>query len=270
MYDNELRLFQKSADVLWTDEHISKSMLASHLDESNDGASRKPENRTKIINWINGIVKPNSNIIDLGCGPGLYVYELGVLGHNVLGVDFNPESVRYAQKNKSIKGYVDYKYGNYLKDEIEGKYNAAIMIYFDFGVLIPNEQNILLKRLNNILQNDGLFIFDMYGTKDALNIFNQKKNWQVSKGGDFWSDEPYLLMEETKFFEHEKRMGTRYFLVNQKNGHIKEFIVWEQYYDKDSIYKLMSENGFEIVEINQALMNDNGKTLFIAAKKKSK
>jgi SAM-dependent methyltransferase len=269
VFDNDLKLFQKSANILWTDEHISKSMLAFHLDESNDAASRKKENRTKIINFINGIVQPNSNIIDLGCGPGLYAHELGVLGHKVLGIDFNRKSVNYAKKNKSIKDYIDFKYANYLTDEISGKYNAAIMIYYDFGVLIPDEQILLLEKLHIILQNDGLFIFDMYGTKDALNV-NQNKNWYISDGRDFWSDEPYILMEETKIFEYEKRAGKRYILVNQNNGTIKEFIVWEQYYDEASIIKLMSQNGFDIVETNSSLMNDNGKTLFIIAKKKNK
>jgi len=268
MYNNELKLFQTSVNKLWTDEHISKSMLDAHLNETHDGASRKQEKRLKIINWINDKIKPNSKILDLGCGPGLYAYELGKLGHNVLGVDFNKESINYAKKNKLIKGYVDFKHGNYLTDKIAGKYNTAIMIYYDFGVLIPNEQQKLLERLNNLLQNDGLFIFDMYGTKEALNINNKEKDWYISNGGDFWCNEPYILMEETKYFEQEKRMCNRNFLVNQKNGKIKEFIVWEQCYDKDIIEKLFSKNGFEIKNINNDLLNDNGKTLFIVAQKK--
>jgi hypothetical protein len=53
MYNSELSLFQRGSESIWTDEHISKSMLDAHLDETNDAASRKPENRIKIINWIN-------------------------------------------------------------------------------------------------------------------------------------------------------------------------------------------------------------------------
>jgi 2-polyprenyl-3-methyl-5-hydroxy-6-metoxy-1,4-benzoquinol methylase len=49
----------------------------------------------------------------LGCGPGLYAYELGRLGYNVLGIDFNKESVYYAHNNKSIKNVVQYKQVKY-------------------------------------------------------------------------------------------------------------------------------------------------------------
>jgi SAM-dependent methyltransferase len=268
MYNNELNLFQKSANIIWTDDHISKSMLEFHLDETNDAASRMKEKRGKIINWINGKIKSNSNIIDLGCGPGLYSHELGKSGHKVLGVDFNQVSINYAQKNNLINGYVDFNYCNYLTDTINGKYNVAIMIYYDFGVLIPNEQKILLEKLKNILSDDGVFIFDIYGN-NRLKKVNERRNWYISEGGDFWSEEPYLLMEETKLFEHENRWCDRQFLINQKNGNIKEFIVWEQYFDNDSINKLMSENGFEILEIDKDLLNDNEESLFVIAKKKN-
>jgi 2-polyprenyl-3-methyl-5-hydroxy-6-metoxy-1,4-benzoquinol methylase len=87
--------------------------LDAHLDESNDAASRKPERRVDIVNWINKKVSQNSKIIDLGCGPGLYTYELGKLGHNVLGVDFNKKSINYAQKYKCINNILEYKYCNY-------------------------------------------------------------------------------------------------------------------------------------------------------------
>ncbi len=70
-YSDELKLFQRSDETIWTDEHISKSLLEAHLDESSNAASRKSFSRIDVVNWINSKIKPNSKIIDLGCGPGL-------------------------------------------------------------------------------------------------------------------------------------------------------------------------------------------------------
>jgi SAM-dependent methyltransferase len=267
MYENELKLFQRSNEAIWTDEHMSKTLLDAHLDESNDAASRKPERRIEIVNWINKNIKPNSKIIDLGCGPGLYDYELGKLGHKVLGVDFNKESINYARKNKCVDSVIEYKYCNYLKDEINGKYNTAMMIFYDFGALIPDEQELLLNKINNILEDDGIFIFDVYG-KEEIKKINEKRNWFISKGGDFWSRDSYICMEERKFFENENALGTRYYLVNQLNGKIKEFIMWDQYYDENSIKILMSANGFKIIEINKVNYNNEENMLIIAKKEK--
>jgi SAM-dependent methyltransferase len=268
MYNNELKLFQRSKDVLWTDKHISNSMLDAHLDETFEGASRTIQKRTEIINWVKNNIKPRSKIIDLGCGPGLYAHELGKLGHNVLGIDFNKMSIDYAQENKSIKGVVEYRYCNYLQDSIEGKYNVAMMIYCDFGALIPDEQKLLLNRLDNILENDRIFIFDVFG-KEEMKKQNEKRNWHISQGEDFWSKEPYFYMEEMKVFEKENTLGKRHYLVNQTRHEIKEYILWDQYYDEDSIKKLMLENGFETIKIKKALLK-NENTLFVIAKKRKK
>jgi len=267
MYNNELKLFQRSNESIWTDEHISKSMLDAHLDETHDAASRKYEKRINIVNWVNNKIRPNSKIIDFGCGPGLYAYELGKLGHNVLGVDFNKESINYAQKNKTFENIVQYKYCNYLKDNIEGNFHAAMIIYCDFGALIPDEQKLFLEKLNNLLYDDGLLFFDFFG-KEAVKDKDEKRNWYISQGVDFWSKDPYIFMEEKKYFTNENALGSRYYLVNQINHEIKEFITWDQYYDEQSIRKLLLENRFETLEIKNDLIAINEGTSFIMAKKR--
>jgi SAM-dependent methyltransferase len=267
MYNNELKLFQRSNDSIWTDEHMSKSLLETQLDESTDAASRKPSNRMDIINWINSKIKPNSKIIDLGCGPGLYAYELGKLGHNVLGIDFNKESINYAKQNKGVKDIVEYRYGNYLQDKIDGKYNAAMIIYCDFPSFTLDEQKLLLNKIYNLLEDDGIFVFDVMG-KEEIKKQTEERSWYISNGGDFWSKEPYFLLEETKIFENKNTIERRYYLINQTDGKIKEYIMLDQYYDENSIKTLLSENGFETVEINKDLMKYREETLFIMAKKK--
>lgn len=266
MFQEELQLFQRSKETIWTDDYISKRLLDAHLDESFDGASRKKELRGKIINWINNNIDKNSNIVDLGCGPGLYSYEFGKIEHRVLGIDFNKESINYANKNKSIDNLVEYKYGNYLEGNIEGKYDVALMIWCDFGALIPAEQNILLKKVGNLLTDGGLFIFDVFG-RELLNNRKEMKNWHISNGGDFWSKDPYFLMEEIKYFKEESTIGNRNYIINQLTGEIKEYIMWDQYYDEKTIDKIMIENGFDIMEINKDIIKEE-ETLFLKTKKK--
>jgi len=121
--------------------------------------------------------------------------------------------------------------------------------------------------LNNLLYDDGLLFFDFFG-KEAVKDKNEKRNWFISQGGDFWSKDPYLFMEERKYFENESALGDRYYLVNQINHEIKEFITWDQYYDEQSIGKLLLENGFETLEIKNDLINNDEETLFIMGKKR--
>ncbi len=66
-------LYQASTSKLWDDEHISKKMLESHLDEW-DAATRPHKFVDKSVDWIVSILPPKKHpkLIDLGCGPGIY------------------------------------------------------------------------------------------------------------------------------------------------------------------------------------------------------
>jgi predicted TPR repeat methyltransferase len=266
MYNDELILFQNSVESIWTDEHMSKTLLEAQLDESNNAGSRKPENRKIIVEWMNKQIKPFSKIIDLGCGPGLYSYDLGKFGHSVLGIDFNKASYEYARDNKTIKNITEYKHVNYIKDEITGKFNLAMIIFCDFSALIPDTQVILLEKIRNILEDDGIFVFDVFGLS-VMETIQEEKSWYLSEGNDFWSNDPYFLNTEIKKFPDNNTIGTRHYLISQKTGKIKEFILWDQYYSENSIRKFMENNGFEVIEINKDIIKYEEETLLVIVKK---
>ncbi|MDL2312459.1 class I SAM-dependent methyltransferase [Bacteroidales bacterium OttesenSCG-928-B11] len=266
----EITLFQKSKYSIWTDAYIAKNLLNAHLDKSSDGASRNNSTIERTINWIDSHINRNSNIIDLGCGPGIYASKLAQLGHRVFGIDFNIESIKYAQQYNEVKNLTSYRYGNYLDSSFENIYSVAMMIYCDFGALLPEEQKILLSKVRNGLTDNGFFIFDVF-EKGFLDKKQEKKEWIISDGNDFWSKEPYFLLEEIKHFKESNLIASRYFVINQESKDIKEYIMWDKYYDDESIIKLMNENGFHVKTIERDLINNDNFTsndvMFVVAQK---
>ncbi len=265
MFGRELELFQRNETSIWTDEYISKELLKCHLDETTEGASRSAQKRNKIVDFINQSIKPHSKILDLGCGPGLMDAELAKLGHKVLGADFNIESINYANKNMKLSG-TKYLYKNYLTEDFDGKYDVILMIYCDFGALIPSEQKILLKKIHNLLTDDGVFIFDVFETSCTHKPLQNSTKWSFSNGNDFWCKEPYLLLEEVKVFDGQNAVGERYFVIEQGSFKQKEFILWNQYYTKTTICNLLSENKFKIKKINFDLLDKNNVMFLISEK----
>ncbi|ULQ58812.1 methyltransferase domain-containing protein [Brucepastera parasyntrophica] len=272
MYAKNLSLFQRSADTIWTDPYISKNLLESHLDDTSDGASRNSETRKKTIEWINSRIAPGSTILDLGCGPGLYANDLAGLGHHVTGIDVNRESIQYAQKHQGPESLTEYRYGNYLEETIAGTYAAVIMIYCDFGALIPQEQKTVLRKIRDVLTDGGVFIFDVFG-KGLRDIKKETESWEISDGGDFWSASPHFIMEEVRFFDEANAIGTRYFIANQESGKVKEYILWDQYYEESDITAFMKENGFSVKTVEKDLITSSNFTsedvMFIIAEKSS-
>ena len=80
-------LYAPSTSAFWDDEHISKGMLEAHLDPNWEAASRKHEFIDESVKWIESIA-PSSQyreLLDLGCGPGLYAERFSNIGYSVTG-----------------------------------------------------------------------------------------------------------------------------------------------------------------------------------------
>ena len=94
------KIYEKGTAFMWTDEHISKQLLNIHLNPDIDLGSRKKSTIEKTANWILDTQKEKGklNILDLGCGPGLYTEIFAKAGHNVTGIDISKNSIEYAKK----------------------------------------------------------------------------------------------------------------------------------------------------------------------------
>ncbi|MCQ1529941.1 class I SAM-dependent methyltransferase [Lutispora saccharofermentans] len=270
MLVDELKLYHRSDCFIWTDEHISKNMLSAHLDLEGDAASRNIRTIEKTIEWLTDKIPKGGKVLDLGCGPGLYSSLLAKKGYSVTGVDISKQSISYA-KNKAMEEdlQIDYRYADYIKDDVGMGYDAVICIYCDFGALTPEEQTILLKKIHCGLSDYGIFIFDVFKI-GLCSKMQEYRNWYYAGKETFWCDKPHFVLEEVKHFIDYKTWGSRTIIIEEGKAP-KEFIIWDNYYTEDDIEKLLKNNGFKILSINSKLVAENEFTsndvMFIEAKK---
>lgn len=270
MLNNELELYQRSSNSIWSDVHISKNMLSAHLNFDNDAASRNIKTIENTIDWLTDKISEGGKILDLGCGPGLYSSILSKKGYSVTGVDISKRSISYA-RNKAVENnlQIDYRCMNYIEEDIGMGYDAVICIYCDFGALIPEEQSILLKKVYRGLLDYGVFIFDVF--KPGLcDIKEEYRDWKYIDGESFWSEDPHFLLEESKHFIDHKTWGSRTVVIKERQES-KEFITWDNYYTEDDIEKVLYNEGFRIESMNHELVAKNEFTsnnvMFVETKK---
>lgn len=267
---NELKLYQRSDNSIWTDGHISKNMLSAHLDLDTDAASRNIKTIEKTIEWIVDKIPKGARILDLGCGPGLYSSLLAMKGYSVTGIDISKSSISYATNNVVEENLlIDYQCLDYIKDDIGMDYDAIICIYCDFGALIPEEQSVLLKKIRNALLDGGIFIFDVFKT-GLCDKMQEYRNWYYSDGESFWCVKPHFILEESKHFIDYKTWGSRTVII-EKGKEPREYITWDNYYTENDIEKILNNNGLNIQSINMELIPENkftsNEVMFIEAYK---
>ena len=91
---------------LWTDAHISRQMLAFHLDPDIDAASRRRTTIESFVDWLDHrLGLAGRKVTDLGCGPGLYAEAIAARGGRVTGIDFSRTSLAHARASAARGGW---------------------------------------------------------------------------------------------------------------------------------------------------------------------
>jgi 2-polyprenyl-3-methyl-5-hydroxy-6-metoxy-1,4-benzoquinol methylase len=248
-------LYEKGTSVMWTDSHISTQLLDVHLNSEIDLASRKTNTIKSTVEWILGSTDLRKlNILDLGCGPGLYSELLAKKGHKVTGVDFSSHSIKYAKKEAEKKNLdIRYLNENYLELELEeNSFDLVILIYTDFGVLLPPERDQLLDVIKKVLKPDGIFIFDVLNDNN-IESKTSPKSWEVSEQG-FWKDTPYLALSDSYFYENEKVILYQHILLDeQENMNVYRF--WTHFFTHSDLSKILNDHGYNNVSFYEDVLH---------------
>lgn len=236
-----------TAKAMWDDEHISRQMLAFHLDGGLDLASRNRDFIDRSVQWMatRFAIGPGTRIADFGCGPGLYCKRFAERGASVTGVDFSENSIRHARQTTAAHLDVDYVLGDYLEFSTGKRFDLITLIYCDFCPLSPAQRSRLLEKFRALLDDDGWLLFDVC----SLSAFAKREETAKCEHrllDGFWSADDYYGFLNTFKYEAETLMVDKYTIVEPSRTRV--FYNWLQYYSLESITAELEENGFRVVE----------------------
>jgi len=248
-----------TAQEFWDDEHISKQMLAFHLDGTNDLATRNEVFRERSIKWIISKfdIGAGKAVCDFGCGPGIYTKALAETGAEVTGVDFSKNSISYANKTASDNGLkIEYLLQSYLDFKSDRKFDLITIINYDYCPLSPGQRKTTLNIIRECLKDSRAFLFDVL----SLSYFNsveESRTYESSPEGGFWSGKPHYVFNNTYKYPEDNLILGKHAIVENKR--VREIFNWLQCFDLDSIKAELAESGFVIDEYFSNIAGDEYK-----------
>lgn len=249
--------FLKGTSQMWTDDYISRQLLASHLDPQTDAASRRTDRIDATVHWIDSYLCRQDHtrtILDLGCGPGLYTQRLANLKYNVTGVDFSKLSIEYAkQQALSEELTISYINEDYIQYEYPDKYDLITMIYCDFGVLDELSRNALLSKIVDTLQPGGAFAFDIFRPQKYSN-HTDSNTWSTFNGG-FWREGTHLCLSSSLWYEEPKLHLDQYIILDEPNRY-DIYNLWDKTYTVEEISSILANYGFVDLEFFNSFSGD--------------
>ena len=254
------RPWAEGEKIPWNDPDFSRRMLAEHLSQEHDAASRRFEIIDKHVKWIhNQVLKGNpTRVLDLGCGPGLYTNRLARLGHRCVGIDFSPASIAYARE-QAEKADLEC---TYIQQDIRtvnygDEYGLVMSIFGEFNVFRPREARDILEKACRALVPNGFLLLEPHTFEAVVKIGEQPPSWYSAEKGLF-SEEPYLYLQEN-FWDTEDNVAIqRYYVIDAVTGEVARHSASTQAYTSEEYQSLLTECGFDEVVFYQSLGGSAG------------
>lgn len=241
------QIYAPSTGEFWNDAHISKGMLAAHLNPQEDAATRKHEFLDRSVQWISKIAPPAQykSLLDLGCGPGLYAQRFHEAGYCVIGVDFSRRSIAYA-KEQAIQqnSAIEYYYQNYLTIDYKNQFDVVTLIYCDYAVLPIADRLLLLNKIYKALRQNGKFIVDVFTPRMRK---KESHTWQCCEDGGFWCEKPHICLESVYQYDDKDATELRQCVVLTDES-INCYNIWDHFFSKEKLLSEIQTAGFNNFE----------------------
>jgi SAM-dependent methyltransferase len=236
--------------IPWHDPTFSQRMLREHLSQAHDHASRRFAIIDQHVDWIHRHLlsaKPG-NILDLGCGPGLYSSRLAKLGHTCTGIDFSPASIEYARNTAQAENLsCTYHLQDVRKADFgKGGYDLVMFIFGELNVFTPADAHLILQKAYDALHPGGQLLIEVHTFDYVRAIGEQPASWYAMSNG-LYADAPYLCLTEN-FWNAECAVAIqRYYILHADSGKVTRYAASNQAYSDDQYRGLLKQCGFREV-----------------------
>ena len=155
--------WQDGDNIPWHEPAFSRRMLAEHLSQAHDAASRRLATIDRQVGWLhrNVLDERPTAILDLGCGPGLYTSRLARLGHRCVGIDFSPAAIAHATAQAADEGLAcRYERADLRAADFGTGFGLAMLIFGELNVFPRAAAHQILAKAHAALDEGGILVLE--------------------------------------------------------------------------------------------------------------
>jgi SAM-dependent methyltransferase len=242
--------WQEGDNLPWDDLEFSQRMLAEHLSQEHDAASRRASTIEAQVGWIHQEVLggQRTRLLDLCCGPGLHTSRLAALGHECVGIDFSPAAITYAREHAAAEQLAC----RYVREDVRlaefgTGFGLAMMVFGQLNVFRPAEARALLVKARGALAAGGVLLLEVHTLAAVEGLGRAGRSWYSAAQGLF-SPRPHLLLEESFWQTSLQAAVTRFLVLDAASGEVTRHALTTQGYSTDQYQSLLTEAGFAEVQ----------------------
>lgn len=156
------------------------------------------------------------NAIDLGCGSGNETVYMIKNGIKVLAIDrqLNQDFIlnRLSDDEKKLISFMESSF-----EDIELPKTRLLTAFFSIPFCNPNNFDELWNKIYNSIEDDGYFVGQLFGDRDAWNIVDSINTFPIDKVKDYLRKYRIIKLEEVEYVrESDNKKWHFYDIIAQK------------------------------------------------------
>lgn len=223
------------------------------------------ENIEKI--WKQNNLNPKM-VAELGCGTGNITTRLSKKGYDMIGIDLSEQMlIKASDKSFKEKNNILYLNQDMREFELYGTVDSIICICDSINyILKENELLNIFKLVNNYLEPNGLFIFDVNTIYKFENILAENNFCETNENCAYiWEN----------FYNNEKMINEFYmnFFIRDENSNLYERFEechYERAYSINTLKNLIKKSGLELIgvydEITMEFPTEESERIYFVSK----
>ena len=156
------------------------------------------------------------NAIDLGCGSGNETVYMIKNGIKVLAIDrqLNQDFIlnRLSDNEKKM---ISFKESSF--EDVELPRTNLLTAFFSIPFCNPNNFDELWNKIYNSIEDDGYFVGQLFGDRDAWNVLDSINTFPIDKVKDYLKKYSIIKLEEVEYVrESDNKKWHFYDIIAQK------------------------------------------------------
>ena len=156
------------------------------------------------------------NAIDLGCGSGNETVYMVKNGIKVLAIDrqLNQDFIlnRLSDNEKKM---ISFKESSF--EDVELPRTNLLTAFFSIPFCNPNNFDELWNKIYNSIEDDGYFVGQLFGDRDAWNVVDSINTFPIDKVKDYLKKYRIIKLEEVEYVrESDNKKWHFYDIIAQK------------------------------------------------------
>lgn len=241
--------------IAWRDPAFSARMLAEHLSQAHDPASRREFLIETQVDWIHHSMLGGrtSRILDLGCGPGLYLERLAQRGHACVGIDYAPAAIGHARARAADLGLaIRYEESDLRSAAFGERHDLVMLLHGEFNRFRPDEARDLVAHVRAALAPRGRLLIEFSRPESVRRLGEQGPSWLSSSGG-LMSPAPHLWLHDHIWHRTERTATHRHYVIDAATGSVTRHVECVKAWTQDELRSLLMGAAFASVAFHPGL-----------------